>query len=245
MSERVFRLVDLGGRYGLIYTSSLLDNTVVKVAIIKKDLTEGDIYLPAVNREMAYDSMNIPDRRYPFSHPLDEMLMVNMLARGKGVKIHGLAVDFKGHGIILCGPSGTGKSTMGRLWGRRPDAVVLCTDRPVIRSAGTTGTCGDDDKTGYVIYGTPWRGDKELRAYGGASFDRIILLKQGPENRLVEISPVDAATSLIALSFSTFWDPEGMAFTVDFISRLCEAVPCYELYFRPDEEAVQTAIEGL
>jgi len=41
-------------------------------------------------------------------------------------------------------------------------------------------------------------------------------------------------------SFPTFWDGEGMRYTLDLCERLSIRVPCYELGFVPDQRIINT-----
>ena len=70
-----------------------------------------------MRREVFGDRLPI----YPLHYPLDELLMVHLLARGRGVEIHGSGiVDADGYGTLFAGQSGAGKTTMSRLWLSEP-----------------------------------------------------------------------------------------------------------------------------
>jgi len=94
----------------------------------------------------------------PLEFPLDELLMINLLARGRGVEVHGCGViDWNGSAYLFAGQSEAGKSTSARLWDRE-GATVLGDDRVVLRL-----------REGRVwVYGTPWHGDEEFASPASA-----------------------------------------------------------------------------
>jgi len=68
--------------------------------------------------------------------------------------------------------------------------------------------------------------------------ERVFIIQHADENRAVPLIPLDATSRLLVRSFPTFWDQKGMTFTLEFLSQLSQAVPCYELGFVPDESVV-------
>ncbi|HXK44026.1 MAG TPA: hypothetical protein PKV82_14495, partial [Anaerolineae bacterium] len=64
------------------------------------------------------------------------------------------------------------------------------------------------------------------------------VLRQAAQNDARDLLPLHAVSQLFARSFPTFWNREGLDFTLSFLQRLCAAIPCYELGFRPTEEIV-------
>jgi hypothetical protein len=193
----------------------------------------------------------------PLKFPLDEVLMINVFSRKKGVKLHALGVEYKDKGIIFSGVSGAGKSTTAELWKQRDDATLLSDESVVVRPGGCIDQTGskanfatslsnaDQARGGFCLYGTPRHGDARVSAYGGVRLERILFLVQADENRLVPLEAAKAATALLVRCFPTFWNEKGMDFTVELVSRICTEVPCFELRFRPDKEALETAVEGL
>lgn len=72
-----------------------------------------------------------------------------------------------------------------------------------------------------------------------APLRRIFILRQAPSNQAVRISPTQAAAALLVRSFPALWSAPAMDFTLSFLSELCQAIPCYELGFVPDQSAVE------
>lgn len=239
-SEGAWKLMALDGSYCVLFESPAIDPPVYKALLIDQDFTRGDIYIEPASRSGA----RLPPHRFPLYHPLDEMLAANVLSRGRGAVMHALGVDFRGRGILFSGTSGTGKSTLGNLWRQKPEAMILSSDRLIVRNSGRPQE-PDSDAAGFWLYGTPWHGVENSRAYGGVPLARIILLAQAPRNSLKRLSPSEAATALLVHSFPTFWEKEGMRFALGFIDDLCSRVPCYRLGFRPEPEALDVALDDL
>lgn len=166
-------------------------------------------------------------------HPLGELLYVNILAQRKaGALLHACAVDAGGRGLAFVGKSGAGKSTTARLWQQRGDATVLCDDRIIVRQM----------EGAFRAYGTPWHGDVPAVSPASAPLERLLFIRHGAENCLTPLRPAEAVSRLMGCVFTTWWDPEGLAFTLSFLEELARAVPCYEFAFRPEPEALDAVL---
>jgi hypothetical protein len=64
--------------------------------------------------------------------------------------------------------------------------------------------------------------------------DRIYFIQHGAVNSARRIAGAAPVQHLLNCSFPPYWDSEGMEFTMDIFSDLTAAVPCYELFFKPD-----------
>jgi hypothetical protein len=192
-----------------------------RVAVLKPDLLSGDIHQPNL---LADDGR----LAFPLGYPMAEILMIGLLSRGRGVLLHACGVADGGRGLVFAGTSGAGKSTLARLWASRTGAEVLSDDRVIVRKKGGR----------FMVYGTPFHGDAHLASPRGVPLECIYLIDHAPKNRLAPLDPLDAASRLLVRSFPTFWDAEGMAFTVGLLGELARRVPCYELGFVPDDRVV-------
>jgi len=192
-----------------------------QIAILDSDFQKGDIYCVG-------EAWNTNGHLSPLGYPLEEVLTVNLLAQGRGVLLHASAVRDGERGLLFSGVSGAGKSTMASLWEGRPGVKVLSDDRVIVR-----------EREGRMwAYGTPWHGSGRIASPEGMPLDAIFVLRHASENRAVGLDPLDAASRLLVRSFPTFWDAEGMAFTLRFLADLCRAVPCHDLGFVPDGQVV-------
>ena len=225
--EEVFRTRGLWGLYRskdkwvLHFCAWELETTPYKVAIMEPDFRAGTI----CSRSKESRQNNCFN---PLNYPLDELLTINFLSRGRGMLVHACAVEYRGQGWLFLGASGAGKTTLSGLWEGEPGVTLLSDDRIIIRETGD----------GYRIYGTPWHGSVEIASPSSAPLSRIFFLVHDHENRLTRIQGADVASRLLVRSFPTFWDGEGMSYTLDLCERLSTRVPCYELGFLPDKRVI-------
>ncbi len=167
---------------------------------------------------------------FPFSYPLDEVVVVNRLGLGHGLEVHAAGIDVDGAGILFLGASGAGKSTLSRLWEAEGAAAVLSDDRIIITRRG---------EGGFNIHGTPWHGEAGLAAAAGAPLKSIFFLKQAAANSHQSLGPAQIASRILATCFPTFWNETGMQFSAGLAAEIAQAVPGYELGFTPGPAAVE------
>ena len=128
------------------FTSPFYGPMPYKQARFNADFTAGEIVLHG-------DYFDRDQGANALEYPLDELLMVNLLARGRGVEVHACGVeDSDGRGYLFVGQSGAGKTTIARLCENAGGAQVLSDDRIILRSLD-----------GRIwMYGTPWQGEAEF-----------------------------------------------------------------------------------
>jgi len=166
---------------------------------------------------------------FPFGFPLDELLMINLLGRGRGLLVHACGLKTAGgRGLLFLGNSGAGKSTTARLWKGEPGVLPLSDDRLVLRK----------ERGRFWMYGTPWHGDARVYSPQRAALTKVFFLKHAKKNTLTRLTGAAAAANVLRRAFPTFWDKKGMAFSLRFCDELVQRVPCYEFGFLPDKSAV-------
>jgi hypothetical protein len=204
------------------FTTPYFGATPYKVALFNRDFTAGQVTL----HRPYFDTTR---SLYPLDYPLDELLMLHLLAQGRGAELHSCGlVDEGGAGLLFLGQSGAGKTTTARLWEMHGRAEILSDDRIILRRLD-----------GQVwMYGTPWHGEGELARSAGAPLAGIFFLRHGERNRLQALGRAEASARLFSCGFPTFYDANGLDFTLAFFDEVTGAVPCYELSFVPDETAV-------
>lgn len=168
-------------------------------------------------------------------YPTDELLTTNYLARqALGIEVHGCGIIAgESGGRLFIGHSGAGKSTTTRLWETFANPEILSDDRIILRL--------QEDEL--WMYGTPWHGEAAFAAPGKAKLNRIFILQQGRKNQIKPLSKAHAAGEVFARCFPPFHSPQGIAGTLEFITRALEVVPCYEFQFVPDRSAVDAVLE--
>jgi len=209
--------------YRFSFLSPLLGMTPYKEGWFDPEFSSGRVLL-----SRRYFDTQRP--AYPLEYPLDELLMIHRLSRGEGVEMHAVGIsDENGRGHLFLGHSGAGKSTTARLWLDRPGVRILSDDRIILRA-----------RDGQIwMYGTPWHGDAGIASPECAPLSGIYLLARGKRNERLPLSPGIAAAELFSRTFATHHSSEGIRFTLEFLDRVVQEVPCSIFRFVPDESAVE------
>ena len=209
--------------YHFRFASPILGSIPYKVARIRKDFKSGEVLF---HRSYFDQDQTL----YPLEYPLDELLINNFLLLGKGIEVHTCGmVDRQGNGHLFVGHSGTGKSTMAKLWHKEPGVTVLSDDRIILRKLGER----------LWMYGTPWHGEAGFSSPDRAPLTRVYFLEKGQKNELIPQRKAEAVERLFACSFPSFYNPEALDFSLGFLGEVAKAVPSYELSFVPDKRVVK------
>lgn len=218
-SGAVWRIFRDGDGYRIECRADLPGSEPYKVARFDSSFTHGTILMnPTI----------LPLELSPIDYPLDEVIIANLLGRGRGVELHSCGViDAQGRGHLFAGVSGAGKTTTARLWDGIATGIVS-DDRVIVR-----------EHDGQMwMYGTPWHGEAELSEATRAPLAGVYLLVQADENELREISPAEAVARMFSCSFPPFYDAPSVDFTLNMFGRIVNAVPVRELRFTRDRAAV-------
>lgn len=224
-SGAVWRLFAEGDGYRIETRAPMFGAEPYRVAVFEPTFRRGEIVLSPAAAERGVN---------PLEYPLDEILVSNLLGRGRGIELHSCGlVDHDGNGRLFVGVSGAGKTTTARLWGDSA-AEVLSDDRVIVR----------EDQEGIWMYGTPWHGEAELSVATRAPLFAVYLLVQDDANALRPLSDAAAVAQLFRCAFPPFHDAEALAFTTAFLERLVTRVPVRELHFTRDRGAVDVVMDG-
>jgi hypothetical protein len=220
-SGLVWQLYREGDDFTFAFTSPVFGPDPYRTARFNSSFTSGNVLL-----SHACLAGEFPLK--PLDYPLDELLMINLLARGRGVEVHACGViDANGDAYVFAGQSGAGKSTIARLWCHE-GATVLSDDRLILRV-----------RDGKVwVHGTPWHGEEQFGCPASAPLSRIFFLRHASENRATAISEAGAAARLFACAFPPFYDRAGLDFTLSMLDDVMSRVPASELAFVPDSAVV-------
>ena len=164
-----------------------------------------------------------------FGYPLDQILMINLLCQDQGILLHACGIVDNGEGILFCGMSGQGKSTLANIWKDEKGSVVLSDDRVIAR-----GILGD-----LMASGTPWPGEGNHCSHETVRLRKIFFIEHAKRNWVRDLSQREAVSSVLTRSFLPLWDKAGMTRTLEFVDTLSQKIPCYALGFVPDDQIVQ------
>lgn len=220
-SEMVWSLYRIEERHVLSFRSPVFGPLPYRMAIFDGDFRRGEVFDRV--RETRPNGDLRPDL---MEFPLSEVLMMCLLAQGRGLMAHACGIDDNGRGYLCAGNSTHGKTTMARLWKDR--ALVLNDDRIVLRQR--------DGR--FWMYGTPWHGEYSNVSPQGVPLERVFFLRHAEANTVRCVEGAAAVSMLLTRCFLPLWDAEGMRFTLDFCSHLAAMVPCHELGFVPDGSVV-------
>lgn len=146
----------------------------------------------------------------------------------QAIFIHSSCILYQGHAIMFSAPSGTGKSTHSSLWKEYYQAEYINDDKNFILL----------EHNQLMVYGSPISGKHQLDNNLAGALKAIVFLKQGKENKAVQLSMMDGLLKLMAQiqrpsSRSSYDNSEE---TFQRVIKL----PMYELICDISKEAVDT-----
>jgi hypothetical protein len=213
-----------GGEFVFTFQSSVFGPEPYKIARFNQTFTVGDVQLYRPHFEQHPSATP-----FPLQYPLDELLMIHLLAQGKGVEVHGCGLlDGAGRAHVFVGQSGAGKSTLARLWLDHPGVTLLSDERVVLRT----------DRDRIAVYGTPWQGDAHFASPLSGQLASVFFLNQGPAHAVVPTGGSRAAARLLACSFLPFHNAAAVDGTMTAVAHVTRSTPCYDLWFAPDRSVI-------
>jgi len=226
-SGAVWTLYEGADHYVFDFATPVLGPRPYKRLLIDQHFTRGRVLFV---RACFPDKTSIRALEYP----LDELIVTNRLARGRGVEVHGCGItDDARSSFLFIGHSGAGKSTTTRLWDSVSGARILSDDRIVVRKR--------EDR--FFMYGTPWHGDAGFASPQEASINQIFVLEHGERNEIVAMPQAAAAAEIFSRCFLPFHDPQALTATLAYLDDLTRTVPCYKFRFLPNHSAVEKILE--
>src|ERR1700730_11112430 len=209
------------------FSTPVLGKQPYKRLYVNRDFSEAQLLL---NRACFSKAAEV----YPLEYPLDELLVTNWLALGRGVEVHGCGfVDDESGGHLFLGHSGAGKSTTSLLWKSLRDVRVLSDDRIILRWLGEE----------LWMHGTPWHGEAGLASPDKMKIRRIFILEHGEKNEILPLSGNRAVAELFARCFPPFHGHGPLNFTLSYLHHIADSVPCYLYRFLPNPSAVEKILD--
>lgn len=165
------------------------------------------------------------------------LMFYSHLLQFNGLMLHSSAVELDGRAYLFSGPCGMGKSTHTKLWQQTfgSAAQVFNDDKPALRRI--------DGK--WYAYGTPWCGKDGININMKVPVAGICFLKQAPENRIRQLSPVEAIQKIVAQTTRKFSRVENLDLMLRHVEKLAFEIPVFELENRPEPEAARLSYETM
>ncbi|MBW1744439.1 MAG: hypothetical protein JRJ47_13575 [Deltaproteobacteria bacterium] len=164
----------------------------------------------------------------PVCYPLDQILLMYVLAQREGALLHAAGIDIKGRGYIFPGKSGAGKTTIMRQLAAREHMGMLSDDRVVVRKIDGS----------FKAYGTPWPGEAGIAENRSVPLSGIFFIAHASTNGIREITQQEAVEKILPVTSIPWYDREVMPDVLLFCGDLITQVPTYELHFKPGNEVV-------
>jgi hypothetical protein len=195
------------------------------LAKISRDFTQATVFC---SEKMVTQKNGGSVLSNPVHYPLDQILIMYILARKQGALLHAAGIDIHGRGYIFPGKSGAGKSTITGQLAVRKNIGLLSDDRIVVRKIDGA----------FKAYGTPWPGEAGIAVNKSVPLSGIFFINHASSNRIKEITPKQALRRLLPVTSIPWYDREIMSEILTFCEDLILNVPIYDLHFKPTVEVV-------
>ena len=160
------------------------------------------------------------------NYPLDELLFMYASAGRDQLLVHSAGCSVYGDvGLVFCGVSGAGKSTISKQLLKDDDFSLISDDRIIIHKR--------DDV--YFMSGTPWPGEAGISDNKTVPLRALFFLKQAEYSSLEPIKAGDAFKQMLPMSTIPWYERELLPGVLDFCEGATAAVPAFNLYFTRDD----------
>ncbi len=155
--------------------------------------------------------------------------MHTLLRERQSLMLHAAGILWQGHGLVVSGHSGSGKTTMARLaleCGEPLNDEVLIVDlsgpQPMLLS------------TPFLAPGTPPALRRRIQRAAPAT--ALLLLAHAPDFQLTPLEPAEAVLELLRTNIAAVERFSSATLWLARVERLLQALPAYRLRFRPTAE---------
>jgi hypothetical protein len=149
-------------------------------------------------------------------YPLDNLLRHLLpFLYSEGLVLHGAAFEHGGSGFVASGPSGSGKTTLSQLAGAR----ALCDELTAIRW---------ESRRARLLALPFWKARP-----GSAPLEGVLMLRHAQRHRLRRLGSKEAFKRLAPQVLWPLDKSWAVKRTFEYLSRLVEEVPAWELGFAP------------
>lgn len=162
-------------------------------------------------------------------------IMPYVMLRHNCLTFHSVLLESENRGIVLCAPSGTGKTTHARLWRDYKNALILNGDRTTCRF----------ENGKWIGFSLPWSGTSGEIINRSVTLSAVVILEQGEVNRAERLYGLDAFGPLMQNLRIPVWDRDLSEKAFSLLDNIMTDVPVYRLICRPDPEAAEVLDQAL
>lgn len=156
----------------------------------------------------------------PLPYPVDGLILYFLTSLKGNIMIHGSGVICDGRGWVFTGKSGSGKTTMAKIFDSSGDRVIH-DDRLILVKEGA----------GWRMHSTPVYRNDEPRS---AEVDHLWIISHGNSNISAPLSGAEAAGLILANCIQQNWDREASEQLISSVADLASSVKVSRLSFLPD-----------
>lgn len=131
--------------------------------------------------------------------------------------------------IVFTAPSGTGKSTQGRLWTEYGGAYIVNGDRCILRREAD-GSC--------QVFSLPFCGSSSINHNESAPLRAMVFLAQGKTNVIDDQPSLTLLKKLMSQTTYSVWDPDAMNQVMDLYDGIFRTASVLQYACTPDKGAV-------
>ncbi len=143
--------------------------------------------------------------------------------------LHASYIEWKENAVLFLAPSGTGKTTQAKLWNQYEQTPIINGDRALLGKRNGL----------WHAYGFPNCGSSDICLNRTLPVRMIVILAQGPENRIEPMTVAQKLRSVASGIVSYHWDSEDVQNAAILAGEIVTQVPVCKLVCRPDKGAVE------
>ncbi|MBS2100246.1 hypothetical protein [Carboxylicivirga linearis] len=166
----------------------------------------------------------------PFFHPIGILILQFIVHNSKGFVMHASAVNYKNMGFLFSAVSGTGKSTMARLW-QEKGATIINDDRIIVRP----------NNGNYYLHNTPMPYYKDENKK--VKLQNLFIIKQSTENYIKPLSTTNGTLSILSNCIQYHFNETQIKERLDYIAKVVQKHKVYVIGFKPDTSIIDLIIK--
>ncbi len=174
---------------------------------------------------------NIPYSLDPFFHPFGILLLQYIVHLEKGFILHASAIAYKKKGFLFTAISGTGKTTMAKLW-QSKGASIINDDRIIVRPENNT----------QIISNTPMPYYNDYNK--SVELAKLFIIKQSPTNYIKPLSTLQGTLAILGNCMQYQFDETQVKERLDYIEQAVTKCSVFEIGFKPDTSIVDLILEN-